>query len=162
MCYYEFFMKSDNKKKHISLLLILTVLAVISAVVIVGLAFFQWDKRNSLDTFEECVSAGYPILESYPAQCNTPWGAHFTEVVAIPDQGSSTDGSDAVDYYGSSSYGACSANEDCESMGCNSEVCGLKGESGDLFSTCQFPEDPLPEALGYNCGCENSECQWTR
>jgi hypothetical protein len=32
-------------------------------------------------TFEDCISAGYPALESYPRQCNTPDGRNFTEVL---------------------------------------------------------------------------------
>jgi hypothetical protein len=30
-------------------------------------------------TFAECVAAGYPVVESYPRQCNTPSGKGFTE-----------------------------------------------------------------------------------
>ncbi|MDP3953904.1 MAG: Gmad2 immunoglobulin-like domain-containing protein [bacterium] len=33
----------------------------------------------SVNTFEECVSAGYPVMESYPRQCKTPDGKTFTE-----------------------------------------------------------------------------------
>jgi hypothetical protein len=32
-----------------------------------------------INSFEECVSAGYPLLESYPSQCKTPDGETFTE-----------------------------------------------------------------------------------
>lgn len=32
-----------------------------------------------ISDFEECVSAGYPVLESYPRQCKTPEGKTFTE-----------------------------------------------------------------------------------
>lgn len=31
-------------------------------------------------TFEECVAAGYPVLEIYPEQCRVPGGATFTRV----------------------------------------------------------------------------------
>lgn len=30
-------------------------------------------------TFAECAAAGYPVMESYPRQCNTPSGKSFTE-----------------------------------------------------------------------------------
>ena len=33
----------------------------------------------NINSFEECVSAGYPLLESYPSQCQTPDGETFTE-----------------------------------------------------------------------------------
>jgi len=32
-----------------------------------------------VNSFEECVSAGYPVMESYPRQCKTPDGKTFTE-----------------------------------------------------------------------------------
>jgi hypothetical protein len=35
--------------------------------------------RPSINNFEECVSTGYPVLESYPRQCKTPDGKAFTE-----------------------------------------------------------------------------------
>jgi hypothetical protein len=33
----------------------------------------------NINSFEECASAGYPVLESYPRQCKTPDGRSFTE-----------------------------------------------------------------------------------
>ena len=32
-----------------------------------------------INSFEECISAGYPVLESYPRQCKTPDGKTFIE-----------------------------------------------------------------------------------
>jgi hypothetical protein len=34
-----------------------------------------------IDSFEECAAAGYPVMESYPAQCRTPDGRHFVQDV---------------------------------------------------------------------------------
>jgi len=34
---------------------------------------------KKIETFEDCVSAGYSVLESYPRQCKTPNGKTFTE-----------------------------------------------------------------------------------
>ena len=31
-------------------------------------------------TFEECVAAGYPVMEIYPEQCRVPGGVTFTRV----------------------------------------------------------------------------------
>lgn len=33
----------------------------------------------NITNFEECAAAGNPVMESYPAQCSTPDGKHFTE-----------------------------------------------------------------------------------
>lgn len=30
----------------------------------------QTTKKSTITNFEECVAAGYPIMESYPEQCN--------------------------------------------------------------------------------------------
>ncbi len=34
-------------------------------------------KDDEITSFEECVKAGYPVLESYPEQCYTADGKHF-------------------------------------------------------------------------------------
>lgn len=37
---------------------------------------------DRISSFEECVAAGYPIMESYPEQCMTPDGRTFTRRLA--------------------------------------------------------------------------------
>jgi hypothetical protein len=37
------------------------------------------EKPLEASTFQECLEAGYPILESYPRQCQTPEGQTFVE-----------------------------------------------------------------------------------
>ncbi len=56
-----------------------TMVIVALVVVIIGAIFFvlQWQKISSIETFEECAAAGYPVLKSYPAQCRTPDGRIF-------------------------------------------------------------------------------------
>lgn len=34
---------------------------------------------KSVGSFEECVKAGYPVMETYPPQCKTPDGKSFTQ-----------------------------------------------------------------------------------
>ncbi len=41
-------------------------------------------QMSTVNTFEECAAAGYPIMESYPRQCKTPDGRTFTEVIEKP------------------------------------------------------------------------------
>lgn len=36
-------------------------------------------KELSISNFEECVAAGNPVMESYPAQCSTRDGQHFVQ-----------------------------------------------------------------------------------
>jgi len=62
--------------KKIFIFLIIAVLGVT--------AYFIMFKSGELpipvvSSFEECLSAGYPALESYPRQCQTPDGRTFTE-----------------------------------------------------------------------------------
>lgn len=39
---------------------------------------------QSIVTFEDCKNAGYPVMESYPAQCRTSDGKLFTEIITVP------------------------------------------------------------------------------
>jgi len=39
---------------------------------------------TSIDSFEECVAAGNPVMESYPRQCRTSDGKHFVEEIEEP------------------------------------------------------------------------------
>ncbi len=41
-------------------------------------------STSSIDSFEECIAAGNPAMESYPRQCRTSDGKHFVE--SIPEQ----------------------------------------------------------------------------
>lgn len=36
-------------------------------------------KVRNIDTFEECMNQGYPIMEIYPPICTTPDGRSFTQ-----------------------------------------------------------------------------------
>ncbi len=40
---------------------------------------------QTITNFEECAKI-YPVMESYPAQCKTPDGKHFTEIIPIQNQ----------------------------------------------------------------------------
>lgn len=39
------------------------------------------DNNDSINSFEECIAAGYPAMESYPRQCKTPDEKSFTEYI---------------------------------------------------------------------------------
>lgn len=55
--------------------------------ILLGLALFFTNREEtnngnnnpSVSNFEECVEAGYPVLESYPPQCKTPDGKTFAQ-----------------------------------------------------------------------------------
>lgn len=37
--------------------------------------------KPAVKNFQECMEAGYPIMESYPRQCKDSSGATFTEFI---------------------------------------------------------------------------------
>jgi len=41
---------------------------------------------SAVNSFEDCVNAGLPVMESYPRQCSTPDGRTFVETIIIPTQ----------------------------------------------------------------------------
>jgi hypothetical protein len=57
----------------------------LSILVIVGLifwfGFYQYKRSAPLSvlSFEDCVNAGYPVMESFPRQCKTPDGRTYAE-----------------------------------------------------------------------------------
>lgn len=57
------------------------IIIIFGGVVLCFFTFFKPGEAPTLNinNFEECVSAGYPVLESYPRQCKTPEGKTFTE-----------------------------------------------------------------------------------
>jgi len=53
-------------------------------VVLVGYFAFKLyyplgEQAQEINSFDECVEAGYPVMESYPRQCRTPDGKTFIE-----------------------------------------------------------------------------------
>lgn len=61
----------------IILIVVFGVLAVISG----GFYFYLESKKVIIDSFEACAKK-YPVLESYPEQCNTPDGKHFVREIS--------------------------------------------------------------------------------
>lgn len=47
-------------------------------------------KTGTIHSFETCVEAGYPVMESYPMRCITPEGQEF--ISPIDNRGPNDDG----------------------------------------------------------------------
>ncbi|KKS67491.1 MAG: hypothetical protein UV36_C0007G0013 [Parcubacteria group bacterium GW2011_GWC2_42_6] len=70
----------NNKKNKLTVIIILSLL-------IISAGFIFWylmNQKNQSQTseianFKQCTIAGYPIMESYPRQCQTPDGRNFIE-----------------------------------------------------------------------------------
>ncbi|HMQ02249.1 MAG TPA: Gmad2 immunoglobulin-like domain-containing protein [Candidatus Doudnabacteria bacterium] len=56
------------------------IIAIIAAVLIAGGIYVWQQNRTSIASFEDCITAGYPVSESHPRQC-TAKGKTFTEPV---------------------------------------------------------------------------------
>lgn len=61
---------------------------VIAVLAIAGIGLFVYQNKlittEKINSFEECIKAGYPVLESYPRQCKTQDGKTFVEEVTPP------------------------------------------------------------------------------
>lgn len=58
----------------------------VAVLIFVGIAVLMFvpAKSPAITTFAECA-AKYPVLESYPEQCNTPDGQHFVNTPQLGD-----------------------------------------------------------------------------
>lgn len=63
--------------KLISIIIGLVLVAALVMVIISGMQVQNGINEN-INSFEECVEAGYAVMESYPEQCSTPDGRTFT------------------------------------------------------------------------------------
>ena len=128
-----------NPKKWLLIILGLTI-----AITAAGLAFFSYNntitdnnEASAITTFEQCAAAGYPIMESYPEQCQTPDGRMFVRTITPAKE---------------------VPQAPCYIMGCSSHICS---DRNDFTTTCEY----LPEYGCYGTAtCErqqNGQCGWT-
>lgn len=68
-------------QKNIITLLFLVVLIIIGGVLMFDIGRKAPEPYLMIASFEECVNAGYPVMESFPRRCNTPDGKTFAEFV---------------------------------------------------------------------------------
>lgn len=57
------------------------IIAISIIIIAFGVAYWLFGPVSKISSFEDCVNAGYPIMESYPRQCKTPDGRTFTEII---------------------------------------------------------------------------------
>ena len=67
---------------------IVLIIAAVGVVIVVGIMIWlnpflvrQNGSVAAISSFDECVRAGYPVMESFPRQCRTPDGRNFTEQI---------------------------------------------------------------------------------
>lgn len=66
------------------------IILVILLIGVISVVFYWISPKNepflTVNSYEECVSAGYSIMESYPEQCATPDGKNFTRELTPEEQ----------------------------------------------------------------------------
>ncbi len=82
----------DQDKSQFELGKIEKALLAVVVIALLAAGFYAWwsgeNKERSINSFQECVAAGNPIMESYPEQCSAN-GQTFTN----PDQALSSENS---------------------------------------------------------------------
>ncbi len=118
-------------------------------------------RDSSISSFEDCVAAGYPVMESYPRQCRTDDGKHFVEdVTAAPVEPSAPPGelTEEVCEGGGGTWNECGSrcqidNQNKEGITCPAicealcECGGFTGKTCPEGYTCKMP--PGLDMLGY-------------
>ncbi|MFN7088448.1 MAG: hypothetical protein ACK4NX_01300 [Candidatus Paceibacteria bacterium] len=66
-----------NEKLKVTIFLLVGLLVI--AVGLLGYNRLKKAKISKIDSYEECVKAGYPVALSYPSTCRTPDGRIFTQ-----------------------------------------------------------------------------------
>ena len=116
---------------------------------IAGGLFLAWARNTqegrwlSITTFDECASAGYPVMESYPEQCRTPDGRTF-----MNDRRPSP--SDGMTFNG------------CAVAGCSGQLCVSAEEAAGVVTTCEYRAE---YACYKEAACEpqaDGKCGWTQ
>jgi eight-cysteine-cluster-containing protein len=64
-------------------------------------------------------------------------------------------------FCGSSTYGSCSSDADCETGGCSGQVCQSALEENAL-TTCEWRDCYSAEKYNVKCNCVNNKCQWSK
>lgn len=60
---------------------VIRIIALLLLVFLIMYPLLSKEKDLVISSFQECMDAGYPIMESYPRQCNAG-GNHFVEDIA--------------------------------------------------------------------------------
>jgi hypothetical protein len=72
-------------RKHLPFLLLAFILGALLGYFLGFDIGYEKAVNTTIDSFEECAAAGYPIMESYPEQCMTPDGRSFTRDISNDD-----------------------------------------------------------------------------
>ena len=131
--------------KNISLILIISLIVLFSLAVLL----FVKDKSIVINNFEDCVNAGYPLMESYPMRCKTPDGRTFTDEICSISTGESLTLSEAKEI---ARFGEC-GDEFKESYVCNSNT-------GTWWIDLDIVKEGCSPACVVNVSTKQAEINW--
>jgi hypothetical protein len=137
-------------------------LALIAVLLIGGVvfrdSFISPPRGADILTFEDCVAAGFSVMESYPRQCRTDDGVTFIEEIkdiAPPDDNSDGDDNNIEDDTEVHETGR--ERDGCIITGCSGQVCA----DHDVVTTCEYVTE---YACYEQAVCErqgDNQCGWT-
>lgn len=128
--------------KTTTLIGVAVVLIIVAALLISLSANAGRQRIASITNFDECASAGYPIMESYPEQCAVPDGRTFVNERQLPPDGMAFNG--------------------CAVAGCSGQLCVSAAEADGVVTTCEFRAE---YACYREASCEpqaDGRCAWTQ
>lgn len=64
------------------------------------------DTTSEINSFDECVLAGYPVMESFPEQCSVPGGETFVSDVATDEEVAEAVCADGYSEFADEEFGA--------------------------------------------------------
>lgn len=88
-----------------------------------------YDENIVVNSYEECVAAGFPILESYPEQCVSADGRHFTRKLKAEELAQM-----AVPAILYGSFVCLPLRNPSDSLATSECVYGIKAESGEYYT----------------------------
>lgn len=127
----------------------LLVLAALLSLIAWGLLQVSPPTPSAINSFDDCVEAGNPIMESYPMQCRTPDGHIYVQ---------------AIEKTPAAPAHPVQVSPACVVAGCSAQLCIEKAEAdaGGGMSTCEYRAE---YGCYKNATCErqqNGQCGWTQ
>jgi hypothetical protein len=114
-------------------------------------AYYQ---TATVSSYNDCVSAGYPVMQTYPQQCRTPSGQVFTQNITTTTTTYTQPQTQVIYTTPTTNTGACYVG------GCSQELCS---DQPNAVSSCVY--SPQTACFKQNSMCTrqaNGQCGWTQ
>lgn len=94
---------------------------------------------QSINSFEECAAAGYPIMDSYPEQCAVPGGRTYTRQIPANDLPGSMN---PAPPQGAGSSGSMGGSDGMVACTMEAKLCPDGSAVGRQGPNCEFAKCP--------------------